>query len=61
MAKSSVVTNLLGNCVATFIVSKWDGAFDREQARAVLAAPTGTALPEVPAQDRTPDSDATRR
>ncbi|MDA3624218.1 C4-dicarboxylate transporter DctA [Saccharopolyspora sp. WRP15-2] len=59
-----VVTNLLGNCVATFIVSKWDGAFDREQARKVLAAPAGS--PDAPAQDhgvpaaRTPDSDTTK-
>ncbi|RKT90114.1 aerobic C4-dicarboxylate transport protein [Saccharopolyspora antimicrobica] len=47
-----VVTNLLGNCVATFIVSKWDGAFDRERAREALSA-------EVPAA-REPDSDAAK-
>ncbi|MCI2416431.1 C4-dicarboxylate transporter DctA [Saccharopolyspora sp. K220] len=42
-----VVTNLLGNCVATFIVSRWDGALDRDQARAVLANP----VPAPPPQD----------
>ncbi|MGW1320605.1 cation:dicarboxylate symporter family transporter [Streptomyces sp. NPDC002426] len=31
-----VATNLLGNCVAVFAVSKWEGALDRERARAVL-------------------------
>ncbi|TDC93391.1 C4-dicarboxylate transporter DctA [Saccharopolyspora aridisoli] len=38
-----VVTNLLGNCVATFIVSKWDGALDPAQARETLAAPEASA------------------
>ncbi|WP_407691189.1 C4-dicarboxylate transporter DctA [Saccharopolyspora mangrovi] len=38
-----VVTNLLGNCVATFIVSKWDNALDQRQAREVLAAPEDSA------------------
>jgi len=31
-----VVTNLLGNCVATFVVARWEGALDLERARAVL-------------------------
>jgi aerobic C4-dicarboxylate transport protein len=35
-----VVVNLLGNCVATFVVSKWEGQFDRE---AMLAAFNGGA------------------
>ena len=34
-----VVTNLLGNCVATFIVSKWDGALDCDRSRETLADP----------------------
>jgi aerobic C4-dicarboxylate transport protein len=38
-----VVTNLLGNCVATFVVSRWDGALDRERARDVLATPQASA------------------
>ena len=29
MDSMRVVVNLLGNCVATFIVSKWEGQFDR--------------------------------
>lgn len=31
-----VATNLLGNCVAVFAVSKWEGALDRTRAREVL-------------------------
>lgn len=38
-----VVTNLLGNCVATFVVSKWDGALDRDRGREVLATPEASA------------------
>jgi len=30
------VTNLIGNGVATIAVAKWDGAFDRQQAREVM-------------------------
>jgi Na+/H+-dicarboxylate symporter len=30
------VTNLIGNCVATLAVARWDGALDVERARAVL-------------------------
>ncbi|QUH01486.1 C4-dicarboxylate transporter DctA [Saccharopolyspora erythraea] len=38
-----VVTNLLGNCVATFIVSKWDNALDQDQARQVLSTPEASS------------------
>lgn len=30
MDSMRVVVNLLGNCVATFVVAKWEGQFDRE-------------------------------
>jgi Na+/H+-dicarboxylate symporter len=30
------VTNLIGNCVATLVVARWDGALDMERARLVL-------------------------
>ncbi|MCQ9136103.1 cation:dicarboxylate symporter family transporter [Streptomyces hilarionis] len=36
MDSMRVVTNLLGNCVAVFAVSRWEGALDLEQARKVL-------------------------
>ncbi|WP_244296936.1 cation:dicarboxylate symporter family transporter [Paenarthrobacter nitroguajacolicus] len=44
MDSMRVVVNLLGNCVATFVVSKWEGQFDRD---AMLAAFRG--------EPRTPD------
>ena len=51
-----VVTNLLGNCVATFIVSKWDGAFDQNKAREALAAPEASAQ-ELQEEDSSADHD----
>ena len=32
-----VVTNLLGNCVATFVVARWEGLLDTAAAREALA------------------------
>jgi aerobic C4-dicarboxylate transport protein len=44
MDSMRVVVNLLGNCVATFVVAKWEGEFDRD---AMLRAFRGEdALPE---------------
>ncbi|MFJ9743044.1 cation:dicarboxylate symporter family transporter [Streptomyces sp. NPDC101166] len=49
-----VVTNLLGNCVAVFAVSRWEGALDMEQAKRTLAGETeATAGGGVPAQPKT--------
>lgn len=57
MDSMRVVVNLLGNCVATFVVSKWEGQFDRE---AMLAAFRGeTTTPELtkePAEPQVPAS-----
>jgi aerobic C4-dicarboxylate transport protein len=36
MDSMRVVTNLLGNCVAVFAVSRWEGALDKERAKKVL-------------------------
>ncbi|MFI1209712.1 cation:dicarboxylate symporter family transporter [Streptomyces sp. NPDC020802] len=36
MDSMRVVTNLLGNCVAVFAVSRWEGALDTERARKML-------------------------
>ncbi|MGA8788987.1 MAG: cation:dicarboxylase symporter family transporter [Paenarthrobacter sp.] len=45
MDSMRVVVNLLGNCVATFVVSKWEGQFDRD---AMLAAFRGEdTTPEI--------------
>ncbi|MEU4871420.1 cation:dicarboxylase symporter family transporter [Streptomyces sp. NPDC021608] len=50
MDSMRVVTNLLGNCVAVFAVSRWEGALDLEQARKVLDGdvPEESAGPENP-------------
>jgi aerobic C4-dicarboxylate transport protein len=36
MDSMRVVTNLLGNCVAVFAVSKWEGALDTDRAKKML-------------------------
>lgn len=36
MDSMRVVTNLLGNCVAVFAVSRWEGALDTARAKRVL-------------------------
>jgi len=43
MDSMRVFTNLLGNCVATFVVSKWEGLLDADQMRRTLS---GAAAPE---------------
>lgn len=37
MDSMRVVVNLLGNCVATFVVAKWEGQFDREAMKRAFA------------------------
>lgn len=37
MAPGRVLTNLIGNGVATIVVAKWEGALDHAQAKAILA------------------------
>ncbi|MFE7284110.1 cation:dicarboxylate symporter family transporter [Streptomyces noursei] len=46
MDSMRVATNLLGNCVAVFAVSRWEGALDRVTAKQVLAG----AVPAGPQQ-----------
>lgn len=36
MSEARAITNLIGNAVATLVVSKWEGALDMEQAKRVL-------------------------
>lgn len=40
MDSMRVVTNLLGNCVAVFAVSRWEGALDIDRAKKVLGGET---------------------
>ena len=43
MDSMRVVVNLLGNCVATFVVAKWEGQLDTERMRKVLDGHTDFA------------------
>jgi aerobic C4-dicarboxylate transport protein len=45
LAEGLVPTNLIGNAVATIVVSKWEGALDEERLTAVLADPKLAPLP----------------
>lgn len=51
MDSMRVFVNLLGNCVATFVVSNWEGDLDHERMRRVFAADRaarrGEAAPAV--------------
>ncbi|MFE6689052.1 cation:dicarboxylate symporter family transporter [Streptomyces sp. NPDC057743] len=60
MDSMRVATNLLGNCVAVFAVSRWEGALDRVTAKQVLAgaAPAGRP-PATPAPAGQEKSDGT--
>ena len=55
MATCTALTNVVGNTVAVFVIAKWEGAFDRTQFNAYLAAqanerdPT-SILPPQPVQ-----------
>ena len=42
MDSMRVVVNLLGNCVATFVVAKWEGQFDREAMLRAFQSDTAT-------------------
>jgi len=43
---------LVGNTVATFVLAKWEKAFDQDKFDAYMAAlASGTELVEVPAKD----------
>lgn len=48
MDSMRVATNLLGNRVAVFVVSRWEGALDQEKAQRVLAGEEA-AVEEDPA------------
>ena len=37
MSEARALTNFIGNTVATLVISKWEGAFDRAKAGAILA------------------------
>ena len=45
MSEARALTNLVGNAVATLVVSKWEGSLDTERAREVLAGPSVAVEP----------------
>ncbi len=49
MSEARAITNLIGNAVATMVVSKWDGALDLERARRILAGDEPQEATSVPA------------
>jgi len=62
MDSMRVSVNLLGNCVATFVVANWEGQLDKDRMRRVLAGQPVPPLEEpAPGSDdyaETPESDA---
>ncbi len=48
MDSMRVSVNLLGNCVATFIVSRWENKLDYDQMRATFASPSDAEVESVP-------------
>jgi len=62
MSECRSLTNFIGNAVATVVVSRWEGALDREQLQRALdqgedpyAAPPQLAAAFVPLDDKSPD------
>jgi len=43
MSEARAITNFIGNTVATFVIAKWDGEFDRRRGSAVLAGSSAPA------------------
>jgi aerobic C4-dicarboxylate transport protein len=43
MSEARAITNFIGNAVATLVIAKWEGAFDRTKAKEILALPPAEA------------------
>ncbi|MET8473660.1 cation:dicarboxylase symporter family transporter [Streptomyces sp. NPDC006422] len=56
MDSMRVATNLLGNCVAVFAVSRWEGALDRVTAKRVMNGEEPGSAPATSQQDAAPVS-----
>lgn len=57
MDSMRVFINLLGNCVATFVVANWESELDHEQMRRVFAADKAARLQKVDAAtEATPET-----
>ena len=51
MDSMRVSVNLLGNCVATFVVANWEGQLDKDRMQKVLAGEEVEPLGDAPEQD----------
>ncbi|MEV7872266.1 cation:dicarboxylase symporter family transporter [Streptomyces sp. NPDC088124] len=60
MDSMRVATNLLGNCVAVFAVSRWEGALDTVRARKMLDGEITFVPEEETARERTPQEKTAR-
>jgi aerobic C4-dicarboxylate transport protein len=58
MDSMRVSVNLLGNCIATFVVANWEGQLDKGRARDVLDGKPVPALQDDDMPDDTPDEPA---
>ncbi|MGW2284805.1 cation:dicarboxylate symporter family transporter [Streptomyces phaeochromogenes] len=58
MDSMRVVTNLLGNCVAVFAVSRWEGALDMDRAKKMLDGEIAFVEEDVTPGDRDPKAGA---
>jgi aerobic C4-dicarboxylate transport protein len=60
MATCTALTNVVGNCVATFVIAKWENAFDRTKFDAYLAEQAAGHIDPSGAEERsTAGSEAT--
>ncbi|HYD15664.1 MAG TPA: dicarboxylate/amino acid:cation symporter [Hyphomicrobium sp.] len=48
MSECRALTNLIGNGVATIVISRWEGELDKEQLNAALARPSAAATAVTP-------------
>ena len=46
------ITNIIGNGVATIVISRWEGQFDAERARAVLNGASTAVEDEIMLRER---------
>ncbi len=60
MASMRVSVNLLGNCIASFVVANREGQLDKGRARDVLDGKPVPALQDDDMPDDTPDQPAAR-
>lgn len=58
MSEARAITNMIGNAVATIVVSRWEGELDLVRARRVLSGEDPASIPR--SVDATPDASQSR-